>query len=210
MYFEILKHMEKSLANYSAHPDYNIVEAKEVFFELTGSAHEEDEEFEQKMNCFNDWYVLQYIPKHITTRTTVIHEYVAENSLGSDLIRSLSSFNHSIFELKKINRQDQIVLDDLLHRRKIILAPNHPTVALVEEDIFVGRTVACEEGNYLFKGLCILPRDTKTLITKQAKKIHKLEGKEEELKFLLYLEFLNTKRLRYGHVDAKKIFQFGA
>ena len=54
----------------------------------------------------------------------------------------------------------------------------------------------------------VLPVEIKSTLVKESKKVRKLQDKKRDLQFLMTVEKLKTKWRRYGHIEAKKIFQF--
>ncbi|MBF0361815.1 MAG: hypothetical protein HQK49_12430 [Oligoflexia bacterium] len=205
--FELIKnHLHVAIKEYSEGLLYNtLLMAKNEYFALTGIVHEESDEYEPRMNSFNDWFLFHYSPQK--NGITVIQEYLAKNDLSEDIILAFASLNYSLMEFKKTNLKKQTVLKDILHDKNIII--NETSVGLVEKDLFIGRIITYKEKNYLLKGICILPADTKTACSKEAKKIRKLKSTQDEYYFLLGVESLKTKWIHYGrHIEAKKIFIF--
>lgn len=211
MFETIRGHVDFALCEYTtgAHLD-SLLEAKKEYFQLTGAVNEEDDEFEARMNCFNDWYVFQYLSRRGTN--TVIKDYLEKfhdkYKIDDETSRSLLNLNHSLYEFQKINFRGHIQLKDILHDKKLILPERHPKLAMIEGDLFTGRIVGHKDDFYLLKGLCILPKDVKSTLEKQCKRIRKLKDPKKEQEFLLQLEGLKTKWLRYGHIDTNKIFVF--
>lgn len=206
--FEVIKgHIEKALIEFSKN-EYleTLLEAKREYFSLTGKANEEDEDFESRMNSFSDWYVLQFISNKGTR--TIIKEYVKKYNLPEDLGECLMRVNHSLFEYSGKNLRRQDVLKDILHDKKFVLPREFPIPALIKNDLFVGRIITIGDQNFLLDGLAILPGEVKSTLKKQSKKVRKLEEPKEEFKFLMELEALKNKWLRYGHIDVNKIFRF--
>jgi hypothetical protein len=157
------------------------------------------------MNCFNDWYIFQYRDEN---GSKVIEDYIRTNQLDVELSQALLNVNHSLFDFSKINFSKQIVLHDILHDEKIVLMKNHPTISLMEGDVFTGRVIKFKGEHYLLRGICTLPQGVKSILKKQSKKVRKLNSFEEELNFLLQLECLKTKAMHYSHIDPTKIFIF--
>jgi hypothetical protein len=199
-------HLDKVLHLYTQGQFFeDLKQAKDTYFSLTGKLDEDKEEFESRMNCFNDWYIFQY--RH-PDGSKVIEDYIRNNELDEELSQSLLNVNHSLFEFSKINFRKQIVLKDVLHDEKITLVKNHPNISLVEGDVFTGRVIKYKGDHYLLRGVCILPQGVKSILKKQSKKVRKTNSFDEELKFLLQLESLKTKAMHYSHIDPSKIFIF--
>lgn len=199
-------HLDKVLNLYTKGEFFtDLKSAKEKYFSITGKLDEDKEEFESRMNCFNDWYIFQY--RH-DDGSKVIEEYIRSNSLDEELSQAMLNVNHSLFEFNKISFRKQIVLKDILHDEKIVLAKNHPNISLMEGDVFTGRVIKYNGEYYLLRGICTLPRGVTSILKKQSKKVRKANSFEEELNFLLQLESLKTKAMHYSHIDPAKIFIF--
>jgi hypothetical protein len=202
----VYDHLDKVLSLYTQGPHFNgLKEAKEKYFSLTGKLDEDKDEFESRMNSFNDWYIFQYRPKD---NSKVIEDYIRSHQLDTELSQALLNVNHSLFEFSKINFRKQVVLKDILHDEKITLMKNHPIISLMQGDVFTGRVIKYKGDHYLLRGVCILPQGVKSILKKQSKKVRKLNSFEEELNFLLHLESLKTKATHYSHIDPAKIFVF--
>lgn len=199
-------HLDKVLELYTQGQFFSeLKEAKENYFALTGKLDEDKDEFESRMNSFNDWYIFQYRQKD---GSKVIEEYIRNNELEEELSQALLNVNHSLFEFSKINFRKQVVLKDILHDEKIILNKDHPSISLMEGDVFTGRIIKYKGDIHLLRGICILPQGVKSILKKQSRKIRKLNSFDEELQYLLQLESLKTKAMHYSHIDPSKIFIF--
>jgi hypothetical protein len=206
MFDTLNDHLDKVLSVYTQGQFFSdLKEAKEKYFSLTGKLDEDKDEFESRMNSFNDWYIFQYRQKD---GSKVIEEYIRNNRLDEELSQAFLNVTHSLFEFTKSSFRKQIILKDILHDEKIVLKKDHPTISLMEGDVFTGRVIKYHGENYLLKGVCILPQGVKSILKKQSKRVRKLNSFEEELKFLLQLESLKTKAMHYSHIDPTKIFIF--
>lgn len=201
------EHFLKALGIYTQGNHYEtLLEAKKEYFTITGQANDDDDDFEVRMNLFNEWYVLQFISKRGTR--TVISDYLINNPVDDFLAKSLSSVNYSLYEYIGKNFRGFDVLHDMLHDKKIALPKESSLPSIIKDDIFVGRVLNFENQNFLMKGLCVIPKEVRSILKKECKKTRKLKNPGEELKFLLRVESFKTKWIRYGHVDATKIFKF--
>ena len=202
----VYEHLDKVLNLYTQGQHFDDLKAaKEKYFSITGKLDEDKDEFESRMNCFNDWYIFQY--RH-EDGSKVIEDYIRTNQLDVEISQALLNVNHSLFEFSKVNFRKQIVLNDILHDEKIVLMKNHPNISLMEGDVFTGRVIKFKGDNYLLRGVCILPQGVKSILKTQSKTVRKLNSFEEELNFLLQLECLKTKAMHYSHIDPSKIFVF--
>lgn len=199
--------LEKVLTHYSSGNFYdNLLQAKEDYFIKTGKAFEEDEDYESRMASFNDWYVLQYKPDE--SGKTYFEQYLDSHEVLPELVEAIRQTNHSLFEYQGTSFRGQHVLKDILHDTKVTLAKTHSTPSMVKGDVFIGRTTFYRDENYLYNGLRIMPKEAKSSMKKECKKVRKLDNKELELELLFFIESLKTKWQRYGHVDVAKIFVF--
>ena len=99
-------HLDQVLSQYTQGEFFSeLKEAKEKYFVLTGKLDEDKDEFESRMNSFNDWYIFQYRQKD---GSKVIEEYIRNNQLDEELSQSLLNVNHSLFEFNKTSFRKQI------------------------------------------------------------------------------------------------------
>lgn len=200
--------IEEMLTKYTQGEYYDeLVKAKEIYIGLTGKLNDDDEEYEARMNLFNDWYLFNY---RRTDGRRFVDDYAAHNDFNNDkeFANSILQVNYSLFHFKKTNFRKEIVLKDILHSEKVVLSKNNRFLGLVEDDLFVGRVFNYVERGYFLKGVCTLPKNVLSNLKKESRKVRKLASQEEEEKFLLKLENLKVRSKNYGHVDANKIFVF--
>lgn len=207
MHQDIKSHIENLLEIYTNNEYYeNLVEAKEYYFSKTGKATEDDDDYELRMNAFTDWYLFQYIPSD--RKEPYAQTYAFDKNLVADFEKAFKNLNHSVFEYCGSSLTGKAVLKDILHNNKITLPKEHPEISLVKGDLFLGRSFPYKLENYLHSGMCILPKEVKSIINKEAKKVRKLSDPQEELEFLFFTESLKTKWSRYGHVEISRIFVY--
>jgi hypothetical protein len=199
-------HIEKMLTTYTQGEYFErLKQAKEAYIALTGKLDEDKDEFESRMNCFNEWYLFQWKDE---SGKKIVEDYIRREQLDEDLSQAFLNVNHSLLEFSKVNFRKQIVLLDILHDEKVSLAKGHRHIGLVEDDLFIGRVIRYKGDNYLLHGVCTLPQSIRSVLKKQSKKVRKMNSFEEELKFLLSLESLKTKSMHYQHIEPSKIFVF--
>ena len=203
---EFHNHLDKALNLYTQGEFFNeLKEAKNKYFSQTGKLDEDKDEFEARMNSFNDWYIFQHCQKD---GSKVIEEYIRNHQLEEEISQALLNVNYSLFEFNRTSFSKQIFLKDILHDHKFHLKKDHPAVSLMEGDLFSGRLIKYQGEHFLLRGVCTLPQGVKSILKKQSKKVRKLNSFEEELKFLIQLEALKTKSMHYSHIDPAKIFIF--
>ena len=199
-------HIDKMLSLYTRGEFFeSLKQAKEAYVSLTGKLDEDKDEFESRMNCFNEWYLFQWKDD---SGKKIVEDYIRREQLDEELSRAFLNVNHSLLEYNKISFRNQIILLDLLHDEKIALAKGHKNIGLVEDDLFIGRVLKYKNQSYLLHGVCTLPPSVRSILKKQSKIIRKMNSFEEELKYLLKLESLKTKSMHYQHIEPAKIFVF--
>lgn len=207
MNMEISNAIEGAISNISD-PSLveRLVEAKKVYFELTGMVNDDDVDYEARMNGFTEWFLFSYIPKHKSVPYIV--EYLNKMPISHDLKNSLLNIRYSIFEFVKKTITGKILIKDMLYDRKIKLAKEYFDVGIVPGEIFVARVGEYENESYLLRGIRHLPQEVRSILKRQAKVVRNLGNPSEELKFVLNVEKCKTKWDRYGHVEPTKIFAF--
>ncbi len=182
-----------------------IMAAKEEYFELAGKISDEDVDFESRMNGFNYWYVSQRL---IESGKTFLEEYLATTELDEKTTDSLKNINHSLFEYRGLSFSKKHVLFDILHDKKITIPKDDFNFQLIKDDIFIARNLEYNGVYNMLDDVSVLPVEIKSTLVKESKKVRKLQDKKRDLQFLMTVEKLKTKWRRYGHIEAKKIFQF--
>jgi len=200
-------HFKTILENYTKGDYYDLLKtAKDQYVELTGKMDEDSHEYESRMSTFNDWFIFNFRRED---GRRVIDDYLEDHELEVDIEKSFHNTTYSVFEFSKVNFKKQVVLKDILHGKKIILSSENSKVALLVEDIFIGRVVSHNGENYLLRGICSLPRDILSILKKESKRIRKLNNEITEEEFLLSIEKLKTKSIHYGHLNTQQVFVFG-
>jgi hypothetical protein len=203
---EALNHLDKILSTYSEGEYYDkVVEAKKRYIELTGLTNEEDDDYEARMRCFNDWFILRY---PLANGMPAIEDYLQNNKVSEECQEVLRGFRYSIFEFTGKNLSGKLVIKDLILNEKLIFTQNSSAIPVFKSDFFIGRVLRYQDDFLLMNGICLLPKEGKSMIKKQIKKIKKLDDTNIEECFLLEVEKLKTKWKRFGHVDPSKIFTF--
>ncbi len=182
-----------------------IKSAREQYFESTGKVTDDFRFFEAKMNCFTDWLAFEELQRN---KPKLWDEFKKSAKPSDEIFETLKSVKYSAFYFKKINFRKQIVMEDLIARKKFVLASDHEKFGLVEGDLFVGRLFTSPDGeHYLLYGFLNLPGDIKKIITKEVKKRAKI-GSLSEYNFTTEVEKIGTKVLYYPHVPPTEIFKF--
>ena len=207
IYENLNRYLEQALLEYSTgdHLD-TLLEAKKEYFSITGQANEDDEDYESRMTSFNDWYLLQFVSKSGTR--TIMKDFIKKYDIPEKFRESLLNVHYSLYEYGGTNFKGRDVLKDIHYNRKFVLPKSNHKLPLIKSDIFLGRILSVEETHYLLDGICVLPKDVKSILKKESKKVRKMDDNFEDNKFLLNVEACKNKWLRYSHIDISNIFQF--
>jgi hypothetical protein len=93
-------HLDKVLGLYTLGSHFeDLKSAKEKYFSITGKLDEDKEEFESRMNCFNDWYIFQF--RH-NDGSKVIEDYIRTNQLEVELSQALLNVTILFLNIQKL------------------------------------------------------------------------------------------------------------
>ncbi len=171
-----------------------------------GGPNDEDEDYESRINSFYDWFIFDFHCPYL--KKSILQDYIEHHKVEDHVAKSLLTTTFSLFEFSKINFRKKIVLEDLLHKKKVVLTQDKANIGLIEKDLFVGHYLTYQGDNYLLSGLAAISHEIRPYLTKEIKRLQKINQIEEHKDFLLKLKFLRNKMKRYAHVHPKDIFQF--
>jgi len=199
-------HLDKAFLEFSRDRYFDtLINAKNEYFSLTGKSNEDDEDYEIRMNLFSEWYLLQYKSDN---NESVICSYLKNNNIDNYVSNSLKNTNYSIYEYLGENMKKQYVVKDYIENKKIVLAKDATIPILIKGDICIGRVLNYDTKYYLLHGIRLLPRESKSLLKKEIKRIKKSGNSIINNDFILKVEALNNKWQRYRQIEISKIFQF--
>lgn len=182
----------------------SIKEAKEEYFELAGKILEDDEDFESRMNGFNYWYLTQ----RENGDKKLIEEFLKNTDVQQEIEEAILNINHSLFEYRGKSITGKHKFKDILHNTSLSIGKGKFDHSIIKDDLFVARSVEYNGEIFLLNDVSLLPKQVRSILVKECKKVRKLNDKTRDLQFLMSVERLKTKWRRYGHVDPKKIFVF--
>ena len=187
IYKNLNQYLDQALVEYSnADHISTLLEAKKEYFSITGQANEDDEDFESRMTSFNDWYLLQFVSKSGTR--TIIKDFIKKYDIPDNFKECLLNVKFSLFEYTGKNFGGKDVLKDIHYNQKYILPKpqeNKNQLPLIKNDLFLGRILTVGDTHYVLDGICVLPKDVKSILRKESKKVRKMEDVFEDNKFLL-------------------------
>src|SRR5690606_31915505 len=93
--------IEEMLTKYSQGEYYDeLLKAKTLYTELTGKLNDDDDEYESRMNLFNDWYLFNY---RLQDGKRLVDDYIANHDFEEEFAKALLNVNYSLFQFKKTN-----------------------------------------------------------------------------------------------------------
>ncbi len=186
-----------------------VFKAKQEYFALAGVVYEDDEEFENRMCIFMDWYIFDrelpsidlppiryYYRKNMESMT-------AENQ---DIFKDFCNTIHSVFYLQKIKNRS-VFIKDLFSKKNYEVADTDINVGFVKGDIFEARLIPFKGGFEFSRGFCFHPIEMEKFILGEIKKVRYQDG-SRQTKLILQLAAMKLKHTRYQHINIKHIYTF--
>ncbi len=202
----IKNHYEKAVKEFTSTPYYStMIEAKKEYFNRTGTIHEDEDDYEIKMNAFNDWYIFQYVSRQ---GGPFIKFYIESNNLGEEIYNTFMRVNYSLFEYTGKTLKGVDTFKDILHSTKISLGKDHRELSILKKDILIGRIINYQGNFYFLDGMIFLPSDTRPILVKESKRVRKSIDPHQEYEFLMNVEKMKTRYSQFGHVDLNRFFKF--
>ncbi len=203
---DLNKHIESAFSQYSTGSYYqDLIKAKDKYFELTGKPDEDDDDYGNKMDLFNEWYLFDYKKED----SIFIESYLDNNFVNEELKESLQNTHFSVFQLKGTTFfGNNIVVYDIIHNKKFVLTKGHPGLPFLKGDLFLARVITVNNNHCLTNTLVSVPSEAKSIIINRAKKIRKKKDPALFNKFVMEITRLRTKYLRYSQTHISKIFIF--
>lgn len=190
-----------------------VFKAKQEFFDQSGTVHDDDSEFEQRMSLFMDWYLFdRQIP---SLGMPPITHYIRQNQVDfneaeKQLVDNLSHSIHSIFSFRGTSIfGKKLVLQDLFTRKKYKVVDPRLKHAFARGDIFEARLFPHEGKHFFSQGFCFHPVEMKSFIFGEIKKI-RFQDRDRHLQLILQLAQMKLKHQRFSHIDVKHIYGFNS
>lgn len=186
------------------------VEPLEEFAVVFGKSFPEDPFFQDRMNYFLEYSVLEKPLKGnaagLTPLRMFMDELVGREELFPEPWRIFSEFRHSIFEVVRSGEQ-QILLKDLFNERRYIVRSKAGETLkyLTKKTIFQAYLFGSTGAFYLGQGVVIHPERAR----KPLKKFIKIKTKANVLKEMDTLKLaalVNMRYLRMKHVDPSTLY----
>ena len=186
-----------------------VFQAKQEYFEKAGVVYEDDDEFENRMCIFMDWYIFDRDLPGIDLPP--IKYYFRKNkelisAEDAEIYENFCNTVHSIFYLNKV-KGDLVYLKDLFSKKNLEVMGSDINIGFIRGDIFEARLVPFK-GIYEFsKGFCFHPTEMEKFILGEIKKV-RYQDRARQTKLILQLAAMKLKHNRYQHINIKHIYTF--
>ena len=204
---QIFSHLNSALKAYTDNEYRDVlINAKQDFFKITGNLNDDDDDYDLRMQSFNDWYLMQYCLPDV--HRTPMADYIFSHNLDEDIAKVLLSFKHSLFQYTGEKKNGAAIFRNLKDDKKMIVRDKKVAPMFVKGDVFLARYFELKGEIIFMLGVCVIPTVVKSRLIKELKKIEQFNSKRDEQSLMLKIEYLKTKSLRYSHLALEKIFSF--
>jgi hypothetical protein len=202
----LLAELLDRLIAFAARDEAAVVAAREAWSEAAGRVFDDDALYEERTCAFLEWFTLD---RPGVGGLVPAERFLAEERL-EDLegkwVHALSRSHRSLFEVRQLG-DGELLVDDLLGGSAFQVSERRRLPGIAEGEIFEARVVAnvVSPPRLLFtRAFQFHPREARVEVRRIALEAAKqATGREATLFRLLRLRL---KALRYGHVDAAKIY----
>jgi len=195
------------ILSFSSEPENRelLEKAREYYLQKVGKTFEDDDDFEQRMNTFVEWYIFNYqpygtLPGQIFTRYK--EKYIVKSSSTEWTIRkAIEKLTHSVFLVKE-QKGEVIKVKDLIGRKTYFVTSDD---TLEKGDIIQTRIIDYNGGSFFSFAHCLHPKASLKII----KKGIKTKGRNDITSdFFLDLETMQLRWRRSRQIDIKQIYKF--
>jgi hypothetical protein len=191
---------------FAARDEAELVRGREEWAEKAGKVFDDDSLYEERTTAFLEWFALE---RPGPDGRMPGERFLAEERLD-DLqgrwVDALLNSHRSLFEVKQL-KPGFLTLDDLLGGGSFQVTERRKLPGVAEGEVFEARLVpnVVSAPELLFtRAFQFHPREAAAEVKRYAEKAKKAGTARTEV--LFELARLRLKALRYGHVDAAKIY----
>lgn len=182
-------------------------EAKARYFRAAGEVFEDDPFFEQRMNCFLEYYLFDYPAGAGGKSTTALVIERGRTSLAPDELVAFAGFDrgiHSIFEFRK-KSGDILYVTNLYDGEKYEVFERRTLAGLDKSDILESRLLPFGDRLHFSNAFVFHPKEVKKFVMGELKSF-KEQGHPKPTPVVHRLAYLRLKFDRFRRVDAAKIY----
>ncbi len=180
--------------------------AQKQYESLVGEVSQEQDEYEQHMNSFYEWFLFSYRPNEALQ--TKMEIFLLEQNTDEETLMVMRSIELSLFEYLGSSLFKKNVYVDHGSGKKFSLSRNHRELFFIKEDIFLGHRGQLDGEFFFLEGLMTLARESKKVVLKELKQIRKEHNPWKLLDFFYQTSKLNSRFQHYKHVPVEKIFKY--
>ena len=206
------KYLEPIIEEFTTGEYYpEVYQAKQEYFDKAGIIYEDDEEFEQRMCIFVDWYLFDRdLPGKDLPPVKYYFRKNKDRFTNEELgiYKDLCSTVHSIFRLKRFSwNKSSLVILDLFSNKSYKVSDPMINRGFSRGDIFETRVIPFKGGYEFTKGFCFHPSEMESFILGEIKKI-RFQEKSRQTRLILQLAAMKLKHRRFQHIDVGHIYTF--
>lgn len=187
-----------------------VFKAKNEYFEKTGTIYDDDDEFEQRMCLFMDWYLFERDLPGVDLPPIKFFYRKNKNRFTTEelaIYKDLCNTVHSIFRLRRFTWGKKLLIKDLFSNKTFKITEADMTQGFSKGDIFEARVIPFQKGFLFSKGFCFHPIEMESFILNEIKKV-RYQDQNRQTKLILQLSQMKLKHLRFRHIDVKHIYTF--
>ena len=185
----------------------DLLQAREVFFEKLGSVSDKEDDYEEKLRKFLDWYIFDRPMKD--TGKPPVHTFFEKfhRTFSKEDEAIYDGFRKSFQSLFIVKKSDEegIWIKDLISKKKYFVEDEVPK-GFFHDEIFQVRLIPYRDGYRFGESFCFHPLAANKVILKKAKKLD-CKKPEEIQRFLNDLLQRRQNSERYKHVDALRFYE---
>ncbi len=184
-----------------------IEKAKQEFFSMSGTVHEEDREYVDRINLFLDWYVFERMLDEEDMTPLNMYYHLHEGRMDENEMLVLNGMRASLtglFLVKKL-RSDSVKVKDLFTDKTYNVEDDYFLSFAHKGDLFQGRIIPVKGRNTFGIGFCFHAPETETYIRSEIKKIKNMD-RNYHVNLMMRLALMKIKTEEYPHVEIKYIY----
>jgi len=209
-----LKYLEPVIEEFTTGEYYReVYEAKQEYFDKAGVVYEDDQEFEQRMCIFMDWYIFDRDLPGVDLPPIKYYFRKIKNQFSDEelnIYKDLCNTVHSIFRLKRFTWSKKgLVMSDLFSNKTSTVTDPVINCGFSKGDIFESRIIQFKKTYEFSAGFCFHPVEMESFIIREIKKV-RFQEKSRQTKLILQLASMKLKHLRFSHIDVRHIYTFSS
>ena len=184
-----------------------VLQAREEYFSTLGYVSEEEDDYEEKLRRFLDWYIFDR-PLSDTGKSPVETFYEKlQRTFNEDDENTYSEFRKSIQSLFIVKKSEEtgVQVKDLITRRKHFVEYDVPK-GFVKDEIFQARLIPFQGGFRFGESFCFHPISANKIILKRLKSVDRKRLDQVRV-FLDDLLQRRRRSERYRHVDSLRFYE---